>query len=137
MDKTLLKNLTKIELGAWLLIVLSTLLLNYFEVNPSGMFSFDFCKLWVVGILIDICSFLIVSFCIIRHSKSMIAIPIIGWVIYFFSCLLCRKSLFLASREVTFIQILMLKTIEFLILSLLHFCLQFLFPTLIRKKFEQ
>jgi hypothetical protein len=133
MDKKLFALLAKIEVGAILIIIASSYLLINFEINLSAVISLDFCKLWLVGILTDVCSFILISICIIARSKSRVAFPMIGWALYFFSCLLCSKSLFLVSRETAVFETIFLKVVEFLLLSLLHLVLQILLPALIEK----
>lgn len=131
MDKKLFSLLAKLELGAILIIISASYLLINLEIDLSAVISLNFCKLWLAGILADVCSFLLISICIIARSKSRVAFPMIGWVLYFFSCLLCSKSLFLVSRETAVFETIFLKVVEFLLLSLLHLVLQILLPALI------
>lgn len=126
----LIKLIISMQLGIVLLIVFNPMLTSWLNLKPPARI----CHLWFIGIIIDVASFLLFAVNHLKYrSEFGVGFPIIGWGLYALACVLCPNPVIFNSRtgELDLVVITLLKVIEFILLTCVHYLFQFFLPRVI------
>jgi hypothetical protein len=108
--------------------------------TASGLISphIRLCKVWNIGLLIDCSSFVVFAVALLMNGNH-VGFPIVGFVCYAISAILCPNPLFLhlSHVKVSMPMLAMVKICELWILSIVHFMLQYVFPKILLLSYDK